>query len=41
MRIYVIIKINVNKIKNFIPEIGHLTSDIKFSAHNFKTDGKK
>ena len=30
----------IDKIINFVPEIGHLTSDIKFSAHNFKTDGK-
>ena len=30
----------VEKIKKFIPEIGNIDSDLEFSAHNFKTDGK-
>ena len=30
----------VNRIKNFIPEIGDINSDLEFSAHNFKTEGK-
>jgi len=30
----------VEKIKKFIPEIGDIDSDLEFSAHNFKTDGK-
>ena len=31
---------SVEKIKEFIPELGTIDSDIKFSAHNFKTKGK-
>jgi len=31
---------SVEKIKNFIPELGTVNSDIAFSAHNFKTKGK-
>ena len=30
----------IDKIKLFIPEIGNIDSDLEFSAHNFKTDGK-
>ena len=30
----------IQKIQNVIPEIGILKVDAKFSAHNFKTDGK-
>ena len=30
----------IGKIKLFIPELGDLDSDLEFSAHNFKTDGK-
>ena len=30
----------VGKIKLFIPELGDIDSDLEFSAHNFKTDGK-
>ena len=30
----------VEKIKEFIPEIGNIDSDLEFSAHNFKTDCK-
>ena len=31
---------SIEKIKEFIPELGSLNSDLEFSAHNFKTDGK-
>ena len=31
---------SIEKIKSFVPELGSLNSDIEFSAHNFKTDGK-
>jgi hypothetical protein len=30
----------VNEIKSFLPELGDIDSDLEFSAHNFKTDGK-
>ena len=30
----------VDKIKFFMPEIGDIDSDLEFSAHNFKTEGK-
>jgi hypothetical protein len=30
----------VDKIKLFIPELDDIDSDLEFSAHNFKTDGK-
>jgi len=30
----------VGKIKLFMPELGDIDSDLKFSAHNFKSDGK-
>ena len=31
---------SVEKIKEFIPELGTINSNLEFSAHNFKTDGK-
>jgi len=31
---------SVEKIKEFIPELGAIKSDLEFSAHNFKTKGK-
>ena len=31
---------SIAKIKSFMPELGSLNSDLEFSAHNFKTDGK-
>jgi len=31
---------SIKKIKDFIPIIGEIKSDIEFSAHNFKTKGK-
>tara|TARA_B100001142_G_scaffold238937_1_gene237684 strand:- start:16308 stop:17120 length:813 start_codon:yes stop_codon:yes gene_type:complete len=31
---------SIEKIKSFVPGLGNLRSDIEFSAHNFKTDGK-
>ena len=30
----------VEKIEQFIPELGAINSDLKFSAHNFKARGK-
>ena len=31
---------SIAKIESFMPELGSLNSDLEFSAHNFKTDGK-
>ena len=31
---------SVEKIKEFIPELGTINSDLEFSAHNFKAKGK-
>ena len=31
---------SIEKIKEFIPELGTINFDLEFSAHNFKTDGK-
>jgi len=31
---------SVEKIQEFIPELGTINSDLEFSAHNFKTEGK-
>lgn len=31
---------SIEKIQDFIPELGTVNSDIEFSAHNFKTKGK-
>ena len=31
---------SVQRIQEFVPEIGDLKSDLEFSAHNFKTKGK-
>ena len=31
---------SIKKIKEFIPELGNIRSDIEFSAHNFKTKAK-
>ena len=31
---------SVAKIKEFLPDLGNINSDLEFSAHNFKTEGK-
>jgi len=31
---------SVDRIKNFVPELGNINSDLEFSAHNFKTKDK-
>ncbi len=31
---------SIQKIKKFIPELGSINADLKFSAHNFKTQGR-
>jgi len=31
---------SIQRIKEFIPELGNIDSDLEFSAHNFKTKGK-
>ena len=31
---------SIEKIQDFIPELGAVNADIEFSAHNFKTKGK-
>ena len=31
---------SIERIKEFIPELGNVNFDLEFSAHNFKTEGK-